>query len=165
MFVTFIAIRLVPGDPVEVRPASTASSPERLAEFRHQLGLDQPALAAIPRLCRGRLAAGRSRHLARHQAEGAGPIPAAVSRDGRAVFCAHDLRDRLGIPVGVIAAVQARLGVRLRADGHVPHRLLHADLLVGLLLILFFSVRSAGRRSRAASISSTITSSRSPASC
>jgi dipeptide transport system permease protein len=42
MFVTFVAIRLVPGDPVEVRVGEHGISPERLAFFRHQLGLDQP---------------------------------------------------------------------------------------------------------------------------
>ncbi len=42
MFVTFIAIRLVPGDPVEVRVGERGISPERLAYFRHELGLDQP---------------------------------------------------------------------------------------------------------------------------
>ena len=42
MFVTFVAIRLVPGDPVEVRVGEHGISPERLAQFRHQLGLDQP---------------------------------------------------------------------------------------------------------------------------
>lgn len=42
MFVTFVAIRLVPGDPVEVRVGERGISPERLAIFRHELGLDQP---------------------------------------------------------------------------------------------------------------------------
>jgi dipeptide transport system permease protein len=42
MFITFIAIRLVPGDPVEVRTGEHGISPERLAYFRHELGLDQP---------------------------------------------------------------------------------------------------------------------------
>jgi dipeptide transport system permease protein len=42
MFLTFVAIRLVPGDPVEVRVGEHGISPERLAFFRHQLGLDQP---------------------------------------------------------------------------------------------------------------------------
>jgi dipeptide transport system permease protein len=41
MFVTFVAIRLVPGDPVEVRVGERGISPERLAMFRHELGLDQ----------------------------------------------------------------------------------------------------------------------------
>lgn len=42
MFVTFVAIRLVPGDPVEVRTGERGIAPERLAHFRHELGLDQP---------------------------------------------------------------------------------------------------------------------------
>ena len=42
MFVTFFAIRLVPGDPIEVRVGEHSISPARLQYFRHQLGLDQP---------------------------------------------------------------------------------------------------------------------------
>ena len=42
MFLTFVAIRLVPGDPVEVRVGERGISPERLAQFRAELGLDQP---------------------------------------------------------------------------------------------------------------------------
>src|SRR6476660_1061463 len=42
MFVTFVAIRLVPGDPVEVRTGERGISPERLAQFRHELGLEHP---------------------------------------------------------------------------------------------------------------------------
>jgi dipeptide transport system permease protein len=42
MAVTFFAIRLVPGDPVEVRTGERGIAPERLAYFRHELGLDQP---------------------------------------------------------------------------------------------------------------------------
>ena len=42
MFVTFMLIRLVPGDPIEVRRGERGISPERLAELRHDMGLDQP---------------------------------------------------------------------------------------------------------------------------
>jgi dipeptide transport system permease protein len=42
MFVTFTMIRLVPGDPIEVRRGERGISPERLAELRHDMGLDQP---------------------------------------------------------------------------------------------------------------------------
>ncbi len=41
-FLVFVAIRLVPGDPVEVRTGEHGIAPERLALLRHQLGLDQP---------------------------------------------------------------------------------------------------------------------------
>ena len=42
MFLVFAAIRLVPGDPVEVRVGEHGIAPERLALLRHELGLDQP---------------------------------------------------------------------------------------------------------------------------
>jgi dipeptide transport system permease protein len=42
MFVTFTMIRLVPGDPIEVRRGERGITPERLAELRHTMGLDQP---------------------------------------------------------------------------------------------------------------------------
>ena len=42
IFLTFVAIRLVPGDPVEARVGEHGIAPERLAMLRHQLGLDQP---------------------------------------------------------------------------------------------------------------------------
>ena len=38
----FALIHAVPGDPVEVRTGEHGISPERLAYYRHELGLDQP---------------------------------------------------------------------------------------------------------------------------
>ena len=42
IFLVFVAIRLVPGDPVEVRVGEHGIDPARLAMLRHQLGLDLP---------------------------------------------------------------------------------------------------------------------------
>jgi dipeptide transport system permease protein len=55
MFLTFIAIRLVPGDPVEVRTGERGISPERLAAFRHDLGLDLPVTQQFGRYAWGLL--------------------------------------------------------------------------------------------------------------
>lgn len=41
-FLSFILIRLVPGDPIEVRVGERGIAPERLAMLRHEMGLDQP---------------------------------------------------------------------------------------------------------------------------
>jgi len=38
----FLLIHSIPGDPVEIRVGERGISPERLAYFRHELGLDQP---------------------------------------------------------------------------------------------------------------------------
>jgi dipeptide transport system permease protein len=42
ILLTFVLIRLVPGDPVEVRVGERGISPERHAELLHQMGLDRP---------------------------------------------------------------------------------------------------------------------------
>src|SRR4029450_12175415 len=42
IFLTFILIRLVPGDPVEVRVGERGIAPERHAELIHEMGLDRP---------------------------------------------------------------------------------------------------------------------------
>ena len=41
-FLSFLLIHLVPGDPIETRSGEHGIAPERLAELRHQFGLDQP---------------------------------------------------------------------------------------------------------------------------
>ncbi len=41
-FLGFVLVHAVPGDPIEVRTGEHGISPERLAYFRHELGLDQP---------------------------------------------------------------------------------------------------------------------------
>ena len=42
MFITFVMVRLVPGDPIEVRRGERGIDPERLEFLRHEMGLDQP---------------------------------------------------------------------------------------------------------------------------
>jgi len=42
ILLTFILIRLVPGDPVEVRVGERGITPERHAELIHEMGLDRP---------------------------------------------------------------------------------------------------------------------------
>jgi dipeptide transport system permease protein len=42
LFVTFVMIRLVPGDPIEARLGERGISPERHAQLLKEMGLDQP---------------------------------------------------------------------------------------------------------------------------
>jgi dipeptide transport system permease protein len=41
-FLSFMLLHLVPGDPIEVRAGEHGVDPARLAELRHEYGLDQP---------------------------------------------------------------------------------------------------------------------------
>ena len=130
MFLTFVAIRLVPGDPIEVRVGERGISPERLALLRHQLGLDQPLWQQFLDYA-GQLAHGDfGVSLATQQkvlTEFLTLFPATLELS----FCAMLFAILVGVPRGVIAAVQARRLVRLGADDGLAVRLFHADLLVG----------------------------------
>lgn len=105
MFLTFVAIRLVPGDPVEVRVGERGISPERLAMFRHELGLDQPVwrqfLDYVWQLLHGNF--GTS--LATNETvlkEFVTLFPATIELS----VCAMLFAILIGIPAGAIAAVK-----------------------------------------------------------
>ena len=49
-FLSFMLIRLVPGDPIEVRVGEHGIAPERLAELRHRIRPRPAAVEAVPRL-------------------------------------------------------------------------------------------------------------------
>jgi dipeptide transport system permease protein len=105
MFVTFAAIRLVPGDPVEVRVGERGISPERLAAFRHQLGLDQPVWKQFFDYCWRILHGDFGVSLSSQQkvlTEFFTLFPATVELSLFAMMFALIL----GIPAGVIAAVK-----------------------------------------------------------
>ncbi len=53
MFITFLMVRLVPGDPIEVRRGERGIDPERLAQLRHEMGLDQPVWKQFFDYCYG----------------------------------------------------------------------------------------------------------------
>ena len=140
MFVTFVAIRLVPGDPVEVRVGEHGMSPERLAYFRHQLGLDLPVwrqfVAYVVRLLHGDFGVS----LATQQkvlAEFMTLFPATLELSAFAMLFAV----LIGVPAGVVAAVK-RGGVFDQALMTIS--LFGYSMPIfwwGLLLIMFVSVR------------------------
>ena len=139
MFLTFAAIRLVPGDPVEVRVGEHAISPERLAFFRHQLGLDQPLwrqfLTYVGHILHGDFGVS----LATQQkvlTEFFTLFPATLELS----FFAMLFAVLIGVPAGAVAAV--------RRGGFFDQILMTVSLFGysmpifwwGLVLIMFFSV-------------------------
>jgi len=105
MFLTFIAIRLVPGDPVEVRVGERGISPERLAYFRKELGLDQPAWKQFLDYIGGLLQGDFGTSLATNAPvlhEFFALFPATIELS----LCAILLAVLLGVPAGAIAAVK-----------------------------------------------------------
>jgi len=105
MFLTFVAIRLVPGDPVEVRVGERGISPERLAYFRHELGLDQPVwkqfLDYMWQLLHGDFGTSLASN-AKVASEFAALFPATIELS----LCAMLFATLIGIPAGAMAAVK-----------------------------------------------------------
>ena len=105
MFLTFMMIRLVPGDPIEVRRGERGISPEKLAELRHLMGLDQPVwkqfLDYVWSLLYGDFGTSIvSKTPVLH--EFAALFPATIEL----TICAMLFATLVGIPAGVIAATR-----------------------------------------------------------
>ena len=101
----FVLVHAIPGDPVEVRVGERGISAERLAYFRHELGLDQPMwkqfLDYEAQLLRGDL--GKSTVTQeRVWTEFRTFFPATLEL----AACAMAFAVLLGLPMGVIAAVR-----------------------------------------------------------
>lgn len=138
-FFTFVAIRMVPGDPVEVRTGERGISPERLAEFRAQLGLDQPIWKQFLDYLGGVFHGDFGLSIVTHEpvwTEFWTLFPATLELTLAALIFAV----AVGIPSGVLAA--------LKRGSIVDHGLMGLALTGfsmpifwwGLLLVLFFSV-------------------------
>jgi dipeptide transport system permease protein len=139
VFLAFLLIHLVPGDPVEVRMGERGVDPVRHAELLHEMGLDQPYYVQFARYVGGVLHGDLGISLITHRpvlAEFLDLFPATLELAVFAVLLAI----LIGLPAGMLAAVK-----RGSAFDHV---VMGASLTGysmpifwwGLLLILTFSV-------------------------
>ncbi|MEZ5830221.1 MAG: ABC transporter permease subunit [Dongiaceae bacterium] len=140
IFLTFILIRLVPGDPVEVRVGERGISPERHAELIHQMGLDRPLYVQFFDYVGGVLKGDLGVSVITQRpvmTEFLTLFPATVEL----AFFAMLFATLVGLPAGVLAAV--------RRGSVYDHAVMGTSLTGysmpifwwGLLLILFFSVK------------------------
>ena len=139
ILLTFVLIRLVPGDPVEVRVGERGISPERHAELLHQMGLDRPLYVQFFDYVGGVLQGDLGISVVTQRPvmdEFLSLFPATLEL---AIF-AMIFAVLVGLPVGVIAAV--------KRGSVFDHTVMGASLTGysmpifwwGLLLILLFSV-------------------------
>ncbi|PWC73756.1 peptide ABC transporter permease [Azospirillum sp. TSH100] len=138
-FLTFILIRLVPGDPIEVRTGERGIAPERLAELRHEMGLDralwQQFLDYVSNVLHGDFGLSLITHNS-VLSEFLTLFPATLEL----ALCAMLFATLVGLPAGILAAV--------KRGSLFDHGVMGASLTGysmpifwwGLLLILFFSV-------------------------
>jgi dipeptide transport system permease protein len=105
MFLTFVMIRLVPGDPIEVRKGERGISPERLEQLRHEMGLDQPIWKQFYDYVADILSGDFGTSIISHEKvlnEFLTLFPATLELS----ICAILFAVLVGIPAGVIAAVR-----------------------------------------------------------
>ncbi len=105
MFMTFVMIRLVPGDPIEVRRGERGISPERLAALRHDMGLDQPVWKQFADYVWGILHGDFGTSIVSKTPiarEFLTLFPATLEL----TFCAMAFAIILGVPIGVFAAAR-----------------------------------------------------------
>ncbi|MBP2298877.1 ABC transporter permease subunit [Azospirillum picis] len=139
-FLTFILIRLVPGDPIEVRTGERGIAPERLAALRHEMGLDRPMWQQFLDYVGNVLHGDFGLSLITHNSvlgEFLTLFPATLEL----AMCAMIFATLVGLPAGILAAV--------KRGSAFDHGVMGASLTGysmpifwwGLLLILFFSVQ------------------------
>jgi dipeptide transport system permease protein len=135
----FVLIHAVPGDPVEVRTGERGITPERLAYFRHEMGLDQPLwrqfLTYEAGLARGDL--GRS--VVTQESvwtEFRTFFPATLELSA----CALLFAALLGLPLGVLAAVRRGSALDYGLIGVAVTGASMPIFWWGLMAILVFSV-------------------------
>ncbi len=135
----FLLIHAVPGDPVEVRTGEHGISPERLAYFRHELGLDQPLWKQFADYEGALLHGDMGRSVVTQQSvwsEFTTFFPATLELS----LCALIFALVVGLPLGVIAAT--RRGTPLDY-GLIGLSVTGASMPIfwwGLMAILIFSV-------------------------
>ncbi|HYH20501.1 MAG TPA: ABC transporter permease subunit [Azospirillum sp.] len=136
---SFVLIRLVPGDPIEVRLGERGVAPERLAELRHELGLDLPLWKQFLDYVGGVLSGDFGESLVTRNpviGEFLALFPATIEL----AVCAMLFAVLVGLPAGIVAAV--------KRGTWFDHGVMGASLTGysmpifwwGLLLILLFSV-------------------------
>ena len=135
----FLLVRAVPGDPVEVRTGEHGISPERLAYFRHELGLDQPLWRQFLHYETQLLHGDFGRSLVTQESvwtEFTTLFPATLELGA----CALAFAVLLGLPLGVVAAVRRGTPLDYGLIGVSVTGASMPIFWLGLMAILVFSV-------------------------
>ncbi len=136
---SFMLIRLVPGDPIEVRAGERGIAPERLAEMRRAYGLDQPLWKQFVDYERQVVSGDLGTSIITRDSvwsEFTTLFPATLEL----AFCALLFATVLGIPLGVVAATNRGSPLDY---GLMSVSVTGASMPIfwwGLMMILIFSV-------------------------
>lgn len=105
ILITFVLIRLVPGDPIEVRTGERGISPERHAQMLHDWGLDRPLPVQFFSYV-GNVLTGNFEKSLRTQRPVLGEFLELFPATLELAICAAIFAIFIGLPAGVLAAVR-----------------------------------------------------------
>ena len=105
VLITFILIRLVPGDPIEVRTGERGISPERHAQMLHDWGLDRPLPVQFASYI-GNVLTGNFEKSLRTQRPVLQEFLELFPATLELAICAAIFAIVLGLPAGILAAVK-----------------------------------------------------------
>ncbi|HET6619655.1 MAG TPA: ABC transporter permease subunit [Dongiaceae bacterium] len=140
ILLTFILIRLVPGDPIEVRRGERGITPERHAELMHEMGLDRPMYVQFFDYVGGVLKGDLGTSVVTHRPvmrEFLTLFPATLEL----AFFAMVFATAIGVPAGMLAAVKRGSAYDHAVMGTTLTGYSMPIFWWGLLLILFFSIQ------------------------
>ncbi|HSE75084.1 MAG TPA: ABC transporter permease subunit [Dongiaceae bacterium] len=140
ILLTFILIRLVPGDPIEVRRGERGITPERHAELMHEMGLDRPLYVQFFEYVGGVLKGDLGISVVTHRpvmTEFLTLFPATLEL----AFFAIVFATVIGVPAGMLAAVKRGSAYDHAVMGTTLTGYSMPIFWWGLLLILFFSIQ------------------------
>ena len=140
ILLTFILIRLVPGDPIEVRRGERGITPERHAELMHEMGLDRPLYVQFFEYVGGVLKGDLGISVVTHRpvmTEFLTLFPATLEL----AFFAIVFATAIGVPAGMLAAVKRGSAYDHAVMGTTLTGYSMPIFWWGLLLILFFSIQ------------------------
>ena len=138
-FLAFMLIRLVPGDPIEIRLGERGIPPERLAELRAEMGLDRPLLVQYADYLGGVLTGDLGRSVITQApvlTEFLELFPATIELG----LCAILFAVLVGLPAGIVAAVRRGTAADHGVMGLSLTGYSMPIFWWGLLLIMLFSV-------------------------
>jgi dipeptide transport system permease protein len=139
ILLTFILIRLVPGDPIEVRRGERGITPERHAELMHEMGLDRPLYVQFFDYVGGVLKGDLGTSVITHRPvmdEFLTLFPATLEL----AFFALIFSTVIGVPAGMLAAVKRGTAYDHAVMGTTLTGYSMPIFWWGLLLILVFSI-------------------------
>jgi peptide/nickel transport system permease protein/oligopeptide transport system permease protein len=137
----FAIMHIVPGDPAELMLAGAeggAITPQRLAELRQQMGLDEPLLVQYGRFVAGAVTGDLGQSV-RYRVPVTGLILERFTPTLQLSLAGLALSVLIGVPLGIAAAIRPNSRLDLLAMGAASLGAAMPIYWVGLVLILLFS--------------------------